>query len=173
MDIVGAIAEMVNGWNADPEADPPVEGRCGFCWEFTAPIRESDLNEYQFRGDGCCVLVALTDFRFDCSAPFNPRSGTRALGSRVWNFNLHFLAVDDLGLNVYDEIPGHPLAESKWSTILNPLYECVACSPLDFCEPLGQALEVTRWSATPRIDWQDNNYTGWTVQVALRQNNVA
>lgn len=171
-DIVGYIAAMVQTWNGDPEADPAIEPKCGLCWEFTAPIRESDLNEYKFRGDECCVLVALTDYRWECIAPMNRTTGLPQLVSEVYSFNLHFLALDNLGLNVYNEIPNHPLAESKWATILDPLADCIACSPLDFCEYLGQPLEVVRWAATPKIDWLDMNYTGWTINVQLRKNNV-
>jgi len=172
MDIVGAIAQMVEGWNGDPLSEPPIEARCGLCWEFTAPMRESDLNEYQFRGDGCCVLVAVTDYTWECNAPINRATGLRLLGAEVYNFNLHFLVSKEIGLNVYNEIPGHQVSESKWTSVLKPLADCIACSPLDFCEYLGQPLEVSRWVARPRMEWLDQQYTGWTVQVQLRKNNT-
>lgn len=163
-DVIGTLAEMVEAWN--------LEEKCDLCFEFTAPLRESDLNEYQMKGDPCCVLFAVTDYRFECSSPVNRQLGLRTLGAEIHNFNLHVLSQDNIGLNVYNEIPGHPLSESKWATILQPLAECVACDLLQFCEYLGFEMEVSRWVMSPRIDWMDSNYSGWTINVQLRKNNT-
>jgi len=163
-DVIGAIATIVSTWND--------EERCDLCWEFTAPLRESDLNEYQMKGDACCVLVAITDYRLQCSVPMNRASGLKTLGAETHSFNMHVLSHDDVGLNVYNEIDGHPLAESKWATILQPLSECVACDPLIFCELLGFEMETTNWNMIPRMDWLDLNYSGWTINVQLRKNNI-
>lgn len=163
-DVIGTLATMVSDWNT--------EEKCGFCWEFTAPMRESDLNEYQMKGDACCVLVAITDYRFQCNAPWNRVTGRPTLGSQLHTFNMHILTHDDVGKNVYNEIDGHPLSESKWATILNPLQACAACDLLQFCEYLGFDLEVSNWVMIPRIDWQDSNYSGWTINVQLRENNT-
>lgn len=164
-DVIGSISQMVSDWNADE--------KCGLCWEFTAPIRESDLNEYQKKTDECCVIVAVTDYRYQVITNVNRQSGLIINKSEVFNFNLHFLSLDDLGLNVYNEIPNHPLNESKWATILKPLADCAVTDLLTFCEYIGNELEIVNWIATPKIDWQDMNYTGWTVQVQLRNNNLA
>lgn len=155
---------MVGDWAA--------EEKCGFCWEFTAPMRESDLNEYVMKGEPCCLLVAVTDYRVQCSSPVNRSTGLRTLGAEIHDFNLHFITHDDIGKNVYNEIPGHPLAESKWATILKPIADCVVCDPLVFCEYLGFEMEVSLWRLIPRMDWLDSNYSGWTVNVQLRKNNT-
>lgn len=172
IDVVGIISDNVASWNGNDELDPPTENRCGWCWEFTAPLRESDLNEYHLEGDGCCVLVAITDYRWDCFTGYDRTTGLSTLGYGLYSFNLHFLVGSDVGLNVYNEQKNHPISESKWKTVLQPLMECVACRPLDFCTALGYPVEITRWSAQARIDWMDNNYTGWTIQVQLRENNT-
>lgn len=163
-DIIGTLAKAVSDWND--------ENKCDLCWEFTAPMRESDLNEYKQKSDCCCVIVAVTDYRWACNQTTNVSTGYVTQKAETFNFNLHFLAKDDLGLNVYNEINGHPLSESKWSTILMPLMDCVGCNPIDFCTYLGLPLEVLNWSATSRIDWLDMNYTGWTISVSLRLNNT-
>lgn len=163
-DVIGTISQMVSDWNA--------EEKCGLCWEFTAPIRETDLNEYQKRGEECCVIVAVTDYRYSVQQIVNRNSGMITNKSETFNFSLHFLSLDDLGLNVYNEIPNHPLNESKWATIIKPLADCAVTDLLTFCEYIGRELEVVTWVATPRIDWLDMNYTGWTVQVQLRNNNL-
>lgn len=164
VDIVSITESNVSDWND--------EEKCGYCWEFTAPIRQSDLNEYQFRGEGCCVLVAITDYRWSCTPGYDRLTGLPNLGYSLYDFNLHFLMAGDVGLNVHNEIPDHPTNESKWATILEPLMQCVGCKPLDFCTSLGYNLEVTRWSAQPRLDWMDMNYDGWSIQVQLRENNT-
>lgn len=164
-DVIGTISQMVSDWNT--------EEKCNLCWEFTAPIRESDLNEYQKRTDECCVIVAVTDYIYEPSLTFNRTTGLITNKTEIFNFNLHFLALDDLGLNVYNEIDNHPLNESKWATILKPLADCAVTDLLSFCEYIGRELEIVVWRARPRIDWLDMNYTGWTVQVQLRNNNLA
>lgn len=163
-DIIGTLAQIVSDWND--------EEKCDFCWEFTAPLRESDLNEHKMKGDACCVLVAVTDYRIGCNLPRDRVTGLQVLGSETHSFNLHFLSHDDLGKNVYNEIPDHPLSESKWATILKPLADCIVCSPLLFCEYLGFEMEITRWELNPRMDWHDSNYSGWSVNVQLRKNNI-
>lgn len=164
VDVVSIVESNVSDWND--------EQKCGWCWEFTAPMRESDLNEYRYKNDGCCVIVAITDFRWSCSVGYNRTTGLATLGYGTYDFNLHFLVGSNVGLNVHNEIDGHPISESKWAAILDPLMQCVGCKPLDFCTSLGYPLEVTRWSAQPRLDWLDNNYDGWSIQVQLRENNT-
>ena len=163
-DIIGAINTAVTEWNNT--------NKCGYCWEFTNAMRESDLNEYQKKTDqDCCVLVAVTDFRYECDIDFNRLTGLRGLSSEIFDFNLHILIQDRIDLNVYNEINGHSINESKWETILKPLADCVGCNPIDFCSILGYNLEVSRWNANSKIDWLDNNYTGWTINTQLRKNN--
>lgn len=162
VDIIGTIATMVGEWDD--------ESKCGLCWEFTAPMRDSDLNECQQRTDDCCVTVAVTEFRFQLIQNVNRQSGLITNTSEIYDFNLHYLAKDNLGLNVYNEIDGHPLAESKWATIIKPLMDCISL-PV-FCEYIGRNLEVTLWRANLRIDWQDMNWSGWTINVQLRNNNT-
>lgn len=163
-DVIGAISNAVTQWNT--------ESKCGFCWEFTNPMRESDLNEYVIKGENCCVVVAVTDYRFSCTAPMNRTTGLIQLGSETFAFNLHVLKPSNVGLNVYNEQSNHDIEESKWGTILKPLADCLACNPISFCEYLGYELETVRWDASQRIDWLDNNYDGWSISVQLRKNNV-
>lgn len=164
IDVVSIIRNQVVIWNT--------ERKCDFCWQFTAPLRESDLNEYVYRyQDECCVLVAITDYRFACQTGFDRLKGYNTLRNITHNFNLHFLVPSDVGLNVYNEQIAD-VQESKWETILDPLRRCVACDPIDFCTELGHELEVTSWSATPKLDYLDTNYDGWTISVALRENNL-
>lgn len=164
INVIGALSEIIEDWNN--------ENKCDFCWEFTFPIRESDLNEYQQKSDECCVIVAVTDYRVVPQFTYNTSTGLRTNASESHYFNLHFLIKDDVGLNVYNEISNHSILESKWETILKPLADCVVGEPIDFCDKLGTDLETLNWTATPKIDWLDMNYTGWTINAQLRRSNI-
>lgn len=163
---IEAIEQMVEAW--------AYESRCGYCWQFSAPLRFDDLNEYQVRDEDskCCILVAVTDYSFECIQNFNRQTGFKGLGAITHDFQLHFITHDRLDRNVYDEIKGHPDIESKWHSILQPLQECIGCDPFDWCLQIGKNIEVSRWRASTRIDWLDSNYTGWSISVQLRENNI-
>lgn len=147
------------------------ESKCDLCWTFTAPLRESDLNEYQQREDEeCCVIVSLTEYQIEEVTRYNQETSFVESRSLIHSFNLRFLVNGDIGRNVYNEIDGHPLAESKWATILNPLRECISSSDiLDMCNQLGYTMYVERWLMYPEIDYLDNNFDGWKVGVRLRE----
>lgn len=165
INVIQVISEMVEQWD--------YESKCDLCWQFSAPLRISDLNEWQSRDDKeCCVLVAVTDYTFECFENRNRQTGLRGLGSFTHDFTLHFLSHDNLGVNVYDEIKGHPLSESKWDTILWPILDCISCNAFDWCLNLGYQIEVSRWRGSAKIDYLDDNYSGWSVSVQLRENNL-
>lgn len=165
LDLILFLDELVADWNE--------ESKCDLCWTFTAPMRESDLNEYQFKTyeSPCCVLVSVTDYSFSTTRNYD-RATTLMLDKYILHsFKLSFLVTDDLGKNVYNEIKNHDLSESKWATILKPIYDCVSEDDiLDFCLKLGYNVIIESWSGVTRIDYLDNNYTGWTFNVRLREN---
>lgn len=164
MNVTKAFSDIVTQWNTD--------NKCGCCWEYAGRLRESDLNEYQKRSEDCCILVAITDYTWSYITVFDRTTGFNTTEAKEWRFNLHVLASDDIGLNMYNEIAGHDLSESKYETILQPLEDCMI-TPVDFCEATGNKIEVVSWgSARERIDWLDMNYTGYTIPVQLRLNNL-
>lgn len=162
LDIVKFIHDMVEQWND--------EEKCDLCWAFTAPMRDSDLNEYQFRDESgaCCVLVAVTDYRFATNRRYASSSLVREKFTSH-DFRLNFLVRDEIGKNVYNEIKNHELRESKWATILKPIYDCISVDEvLDFCETLGYNVDINSWRGSMKIDWLDN-YTGWSIDVSLTE----
>ena len=163
LDIMLFFSNLVTRWDD--------EDKCAFCWEFTAPLRDSDLNEYQFRNnEGCCLLVAITDYSFDTARRYNTKSKLISDKFIFHDFKLNVLTTDSLGRNVYDEIKDHPLTEGKWATTLKPIYDCMSEDEiLTFCLDLGYIVEIERWAGITRIDWLDNNYTGWTFNVRLKE----
>jgi len=159
IDVVKAFADMAEYWNTN--------NACGWCWEFEAPLRESDLNESQPKSDECCTRVMATNYRITKSRRYNDHLST-SQESITHNITLRFLRQDDIGKNVYTEQAGHPLSESKWATILDPMRQCINFE--DACLVLGIVLPITRENWSPVIDEYDGNYTGWKVDLVITEN---
>lgn len=161
IDIVDFFKQQVELWNT--------ENKCGFCWEFEAPLRESDVNESEKKNEECCVRVFLTNLSIRENRQYDRESTYIMRHGRDYSFDLHVVMYDRIDINVYQE-QAYPLTVSKWVTILKPIRECLQC--LDFCEILGRQMWVVNENWTTKIDWLDNNYTGWTVNMTLRDLNI-
>lgn len=164
MDVIGFFKQQVDKWNEDE--------KCGFCWEFDAPLTDSGVNEsvMQTDPDECCpVKVFVTNLSKRDNRTYDNRSTLLTDFNIDYTFTLHVLKFDELGTNVYAEQIGHPVSESKWVTILKPLQDCV-CEEniLEFCELICKKIKIINWNATTRINWLDNNYTGWSITMTLR-----
>lgn len=160
IDIVKVIHKQIKIFNK--------KEKCGFCWEFEAPMRLSDLNESEKKNDDCCVRVFLTDLRiqknrrYPSASPYwhNEKTNT-------YSFNLHLYMYDRVDLNVYKEQAGHPLRESKWIKILRPLMKCF--DEFDFCKLTGKQLRYDAEIWDPQIDVFNSNYTGWIINYRLTE----
>lgn len=159
IDIIGLFEQKLNEWNNIQ--------KCGYCWEFEAPLRESDMNESEKKEEECCVRSFLTNL----TVRVNRRYENGLVGEKVarYEFDLYFLKYDDIGLNTYEEMEGYPISESKWKKILLPLKECVS-QGFDFCGILGRHLKVVDEEWETRIDFLDQNYTGWVVHMTIEDN---
>ena len=166
MDVVDFWRKQVTKWNEDEQ--------CGKCWTFSAPMRESDINEFQQRDkdaecDNCCVHVFLANLTSSTQRTYSQSTGLLNGKDCSWSFDVNVVQKDKLGVNVYDEIKGYGIEDSKWETILKPIMDCMDCDLiLDFCALQGYQVDITRWNSFQRIDWLDDNYTGWTYQVTFR-----
>lgn len=161
IDIVKAFSDIVKHWNKNK--------RCGWCWEYEAPLRESDLNESEPKNDECCTRVFLTNYRISHNVVYHPSGYVRRRDINH-SLTLRIVRQDDIGLNVYEEQEGHPLSESKWATILNPIRECVNFA--DVCTSLGFGLHIVSENWSILIDEYDMNYTGWKVDLVIKEENV-
>ena len=163
LDLILFFNDLVEQWNADE--------KCGFCWTYTAPMRDSDLNEYQIRDeDKCCLVVAITDYSFETVRRYD--NASKLVQDKYINhdFKLNIMGTDSISRNVYNEIKDHPLAESKWMKILKPIYDCASADDiLTFCLDLGYIVQIERWLGTQIMDAHDNNYTGWKFNVRLKE----
>lgn len=164
MNVVDFFKQQVERWNDDMA--------CGFCWEFDAPLTDSGVNESVMQTDAeeCCPVKAfITNYTFRHNRTYNPTTTMLTNDSIDHTLTLHILAFDRVDTNVYQEQIGHPVSEGKWETILNPLRQCVCEeSLLEFCEIINKRILITAWNAVARINWLDNNYTGWSITMTLR-----
>lgn len=164
MDVVDFFKRQVDRWNADE--------KCGFCWEFDAPLTDSGVNKsvMQSDPDECCpVKVFITQLSERKNRTYNNTTSMLTDYTIDYTFTLHVLKFDRPDTNVYAEQLGHPISESKWATILRPLQECVCEeSVLEFCDLICKKIKIIAWNAVTRINWLDNNYTGWSITMTLR-----
>lgn len=162
MDIVNFWKEQVNVWNEN--------NKCGLCWEFSAPLVNSQINTVQ-KETPCCVQVFITDITFNETLVRNSVTGLTTSKTCVDRFTLWVLIESPLGVNNYNEIKGHPIDESKWSEIYLPLKECLGCENiLDTCEILNQTnVNVDLNNATLVHNYLDQSYSGWRINYTFTQ----
>lgn len=162
MDIVDFWAKQVQKWND--------ENKCGFCWEYAAPLVPSQINIV--KPENCCVNVFLTDIRFREIKNRNAQTSLIVSKTCVWNFSVYVLLPKNLGINNYNEIKDHPISESKWETVFKPLIDCMGCDNiLDTCEILGVSnINVDMPSDAVLVhNYLDMNYNGWRVNYSFTQ----
>jgi hypothetical protein len=163
MDIVKYWQDQVTEWDNNQAK--------GFDWVFGAPLIESLANKYQTpEGKKNAVHVFLTDLRINVSSSYSRTDFLNGV-SESYNMSLYVMKHDNVGRNSYNEILGHPIDDSRWVQILQPLKEHLVDNQetlLSFCGKLGYKVNVTSWSMSPELLWQDNNFTGWRVNVGFQ-----
>ena len=164
MNVVDFFKQLTEKWNT--------QEKCGFCWEFDAPLTDSGVNESQMQTDpeDCCpVKLFITNLSERKNYTYSPITALQTSNFIDYTFTLHALVFDRIDTNVYAEQLGHPISESKWETILRPLQECLCEEDvLEFCEIICKEIQIIGWNAITRINWLDNNYTGWSITITLR-----
>lgn len=165
MDIVDFWEKQVKIWNDT--------NKCGLCWEFAAPLTESAVNIVQQpAGTECCVKVFLVRQGVTAFSSTNTYNTTTGYVNQVTcntSFQLIVVAPSTIGTNNYNEIKGHSTDESKWTTILSKIEQCLSCEAyLDFCTILGNQYRVTNWSGTQLINYLDTAYAGYRVTVTFQ-----
>ena len=161
MDLVDFFKQVVADWNA--------EAKCGFCWEFGAPLQESGANKQQ-QQTKCCVNVLVSDLTVNQQRAFDPVTTFQTSRADSHSFTLLVLKQDEIGKNNYNEVQGHPIEESKWVETLRPLQECLSAENLlPFCEKLGYSVQVTAWQMSTKTNYLAANYTGWQIRATFKE----
>ena len=166
MNIVQFFKNVSDVWNE--------ENKCGFCWNFSAPLSESSMNEYTPTNDKkCCVNLFITNYTTSngyklAQAP-GINIGATSLDWCDHIFTLYVVKNAEIGLNTYNEQPNHDVEESLWSTILDPLQNCLGCgNEIDLCD-FGNDFEIIKWNMEAVKYKDDSNYTGWKIMGIFRQ----
>ncbi|HSH68032.1 MAG TPA: hypothetical protein VLB84_20025 [Bacteroidia bacterium] len=160
MDIVKFWKQQVEKWQEDE--------KCGFCWEFSAPLFENVTNIQQTEED-CCTYVFLTKLVRNRVPQFSANTGFLNRKFCDYSFTLHVVRKGDLGTNNYNEIAGHPIEESRWNEIYKPIADCLDCDlMLDFCEFVGLKVDEMTWREEMEQAYMDNNYFGWRITATFR-----
>jgi hypothetical protein len=161
INIIDFWKQQTDKWNTD--------NKCGLCFEFSAPLVNSQINIVQ--SETCCVNVFLTDIKFRTDEVYNSVTGLTTSKKCIWSFSVHALVQEPLGVNNYNEIKSHPIEESKWNTIFLPLAECLGCDNiLDFCDIIGKELEVRQLGDAQLIhNYLDSNWNGWKINYSFSE----
>lgn len=162
MKLTKFFKQQIDKWNED--------SKCGYCYEFHAPLTEDALNKQQIK-DPCCVQVMLTRDRGEAFRTDRTFNNTIGIVDQQWHykqFTLYFLLSQQESLNNYDEILGNDIEESK-STFLEDIECCIDDLEFDFCEFIGTDWQLFQWSAFQLINYRDYNYTGYRLSVTIRK----
>lgn len=161
MDIVNFWKQQVDIWKE--------EERCGFCWEFDAPLTDASVN-YSQNDLRCCTYLYLTDIEQSYVPKYSESTGLKTNEQENITFSLYVVRRGDLSTNNYQEMKDYPVSESNWVKIYEPLKECVSKDYiLDFCKILGLKIDITQWKMTLVNKEFDNNYIGWKIRANFRQ----
>lgn len=165
MDVVQLFEDITTQFNT--------EEKCDECWEFSAPMFEAALNKVQ-PDQPCCIQLMLINFRYVAQLTY-ASTGFIKDNTKDYAFDLYVLkqtGQQGIGMNNYNEIKGHAKADSKWSKVYKPLFDCLnEAEALQLCENLGFNAEITRWEMTAVNNYQDLNYDGWLIRATIRTRN--
>ena len=162
LNIITFFQELADKWTED--------NKCGFCWAFGAPLSLPSMNSsVSSEENKCCTHLYVTQYK--TSSSYEKSQSTGRI-NRKWCdhiFTLYVVQNTNLGLNTYNEQLGHPIDESLWKTIIEPLQECIGCgNEFDLCE-MGYEFDMFKWEMEVVKQEQDQNYTGWKVLGIFRQ----
>lgn len=140
------------------------ENKCGLCWEFSAPLVNSEIQSIK-SDSPCCVQVMLTNIRYRKNEVRDRVSQFVTEKTCTWTVTVYAVEESTLGLNNYNEIKDHPISESKWETIYNKILECLGCDNiLDYCRILGYDVTVNQVGDAELVhNYLSRNLNGWRV----------
>lgn len=162
MNVIQFFQQVSTEWNE--------EQKCNSCWTFGAPLSISGMSGSTQENDSvCCNHLFITEY--EISNGYKKNDLTQQINTEWCDhiFTLFVVKKADLGINVYNEQTGHPIDESLWKTILEPLLNCLGCGKeFDLCE-MGYEFEIFKWNMKATIYKEDQNYTGWRILGIFRQ----
>jgi len=158
MNIITFFENIAKAWSK--------EKRCGECWTFGAPLSNSGMNKSEPE-KACCVHLFVTNYN-TVSGYF---TGSTGLKNRQWtdhNFIMYAVKDANIGVNTYNEQPGHCIDSSLWKTHCEPLLDCFGNgNEIDLCK-FGFD-DLINWRMEVVTNYQDSNYAGWRITATFRE----
>lgn len=150
------------------------ENKCGFCWEFGAPLSESALNkQLPVNERQCCANMFLTEYSFSSYFKYSDVTHLNNYEACDHRFKLYVVVQkEDIGQNTYNEIPDHPVTESLWTEVYKPLLECMGCDKALYQCELGYDFDILSWDMDMVKFKEDRNLTGWVIKGRVRVGNI-
>jgi hypothetical protein len=155
IDIVKYFKEKVDVWNA--------ENKCGLCFDFAAPLFNSEINIQQT--ENCCVNVFLTNINVRTN--YTETNFGIVKNDCIISFDLFFLVKKPLGTNNYNEVTGYPITESKWEKIFKPLLNCFGTGE-NVCENIDGFKGYINYNATLVQNYLDETYQGLKIRADIK-----
>ncbi len=150
------------------------EQKCGFCWEFGAPLSESALNNQQAEeGKQCCINLFITDYKVSSIYGTNQTTGLTTTEDCDHRFTLYVVQQrEDIGQNTFNEILGHEITSSLWAEVYDPILKCLGCEKHLYECDLGFDFRVVGWDMETVKFKEDRNFTGWKITGRFRVPNL-
>lgn len=165
------LVKLFKDFTAAKQAANDGDGACGFCWEFSAPLFESDVNVLQ-PDNNCCVQIILSEIKEQNRPTYASSTGLVAGVINIYSFKLYAVKSGNMGVNNYNEIKGHPIEESRYAEVYKPIRDCLTgAEVIKFCELLGLQAKLLLWDFTTVNNYQDLNFNGWLIQGSIQIEN--
>lgn len=141
------------------------ENKCGFCWEFYAPLTDKKLNIVRGNGECCVKVFLLRNMAQDFGSRITYTNGFQTNTNNFDNYKVLFLIPSKEGVNNYNELEGWSVDESRHMKIFKPLRNCITS---DILTQICSNFEITNWTGKYIYDYQDENYYG--IEITINQN---
>lgn len=162
MTAISFLEKLVNKWDE--------EQFCNDCWAFSVPMSMDRMNAYiPEQGKECCYTMFVTSHVLTPAIEFLRDGRTRHLYCDEI-LTLYIVKGTNMGVNAYNEEPGHDINESLYRLIWEPLADCLGCgTELTVCETWAK-YSMTSWTmeATNTLI-NDANYVGYRCTLKLRK----
>lgn len=149
------------------------EERCGLCWKFIFGGRSDYFNNAAIvDGEECCVRIGVLKNSFTGGYKRDANFSERVY--REWNIEIFAGIPSRLDIMFYNEIPGHPVEESKWVKYLYPVMCCMDEAQINVCDVHNcngseTTVEIWQWNGEMKLNYSDSNLDGWLFRAVIRE----
>lgn len=167
MDILDILQKIVQQLTAESD--------CGLCWQLVPGGRQDYLNlaKEEVNDDGdCCVLLGVLNNNF--KTVYEGNTNFRHKMYRDWEVQLFAGIPSRLDIQFYNEVRPEDTENSKWVRYIQPIQCCLSqieesICDIQNCKGDGATIEVSSFNGQMRLNYLDNNYDGWLINITIRE----